>query len=230
MILAFTLICPFCGFEFTFDTGRTEDDTDVLDSEMGELFANDQEPKIKYLRSQVRRLYKEKLPIDRVWQLFEKKWGHVAPNAWHKGAVFGNHNSKRGGDTEVNRQRYLNYLHAINPNPKDPFWLKFHIELEFGTATKKAHQHQESQDQQTHRQQNQQQRKKVFSYEDFPKVQHWWDILQVEPTDTKEDIKAAYRKLAMLYHPDSRNMPVDEANEKMKLINFAYEQVQTYFT
>ena len=140
MVSIFALICPFCGYEFSSGAEEEDDDTGAFDAEMGELFADEQKPKVTYLRTQIRRLYKNRLPIDKVWQLFEKKWGQPAPNEWHKGAVFGKRGSKRGGDTEANRQRYLNYLHQINPNPNDLFWVKFHIELEFGKQKKASNQ------------------------------------------------------------------------------------------
>ena len=182
--------------------------------------SNEQRYELKYLRSQIRRLYKNKLPIDRVWKLFEAKCGHAAPNEWHKGAVFGNRGSKRGGDTEANRHRYLSYLYAVNPNPKDLFWVKFHIELEFGNQKDTSDRT---------RQQHQKQQHNKPSVDNFTKLTNWWDILEVQATDSKEIIKQAYRNLAQKYHPDSQNMPADEANEKMKLINFAYEQAKVNF-
>lgn len=56
--------------------------------------------------------------------------------------------------------------------------------------------------------------KSVLSNHDY------YSILGVQPNATKEDIKKAYRKLAMQYHPDKNPSP--EASEKFKLINQAY--------
>ena len=44
--------------------------------------------------------------------------------------------------------------------------------------------------------------------------------LQVEPSAGLEAIKAAYRRLARLYHPDLNPRP--EAAERMRAINAAY--------
>jgi len=50
----------------------------------------------------------------------------------------------------------------------------------------------------------------------------YYEILQVSKTATKQEIKKAYRKLAMKYHPD-RNPGDKEAEEMFKKINEAYE-------
>src|SRR5919206_1322904 len=50
----------------------------------------------------------------------------------------------------------------------------------------------------------------------------YYDILSVERTATDEEIKGAYRKLAMRWHPD-RNNGSKEAEEKFKAITEAYD-------
>lgn len=51
---------------------------------------------------------------------------------------------------------------------------------------------------------------------------NYYDILGVDKKATPEEIKAAYRKLAMKYHPD-RNQGNEEAAEKFKEVNEAHE-------
>ncbi len=48
-----------------------------------------------------------------------------------------------------------------------------------------------------------------------------YDIFGVSPDASQEEIKAAYRRLAMKYHPD-RNQDKESSDSKMKEINFIY--------
>lgn len=54
-----------------------------------------------------------------------------------------------------------------------------------------------------------------------------YSVLGVEPNASDDEIKQAYRKLARKYHPDNYqdNPLADLAEEKMKEINEAYEQI-----
>lgn len=52
--------------------------------------------------------------------------------------------------------------------------------------------------------------------------ENFYEILGVLQTATKEEIKKAYRKLSLQWHPD-RNPGNAEANSKFQLINEAYE-------
>jgi hypothetical protein len=49
----------------------------------------------------------------------------------------------------------------------------------------------------------------------------YYDIFEISPFASQDDIKNAYRKLAMKYHPD-RNQDKESSETKMKEINFIY--------
>lgn len=55
-----------------------------------------------------------------------------------------------------------------------------------------------------------------------------YQILNIPPTASDEEVKRAYRELARKYHPDNYhdNPLADLAQEKMKEINEAYDQIQ----
>lgn len=52
---------------------------------------------------------------------------------------------------------------------------------------------------------------------------NYYDILGVNKTSSNEEIKKAYRNLALVYHPDKILEHTPENEEKFKIINKAYE-------
>jgi DnaJ family protein B protein 4 len=51
----------------------------------------------------------------------------------------------------------------------------------------------------------------------------YYEILEVERNATEEELKKAYRKLAMKWHPDKNPDNNKDAEIKFKLISEAYE-------
>jgi curved DNA-binding protein CbpA len=54
-------------------------------------------------------------------------------------------------------------------------------------------------------------------------LKDYYQILNVRRNSSAEDIKKAFRRLALRYHPDRNPENVQEAGEKFKEINEAYE-------
>lgn len=57
----------------------------------------------------------------------------------------------------------------------------------------------------------------------------YYKILQVDKNAKEEDLKKAYKKLAMKWHPDKNRNKQNDAESKFKQINEAYE-VSTYLS
>jgi DnaJ like chaperone protein len=64
----------------------------------------------------------------------------------------------------------------------------------------------------------------------IPETDSSYKILEIEPASTNEEVKKAYRRMAMKYHPDKVSHLGDEfrksADEKFKSVNEAYEKIK----
>jgi DnaJ like chaperone protein len=63
----------------------------------------------------------------------------------------------------------------------------------------------------------------------IPKTDWAYDVLEIVPAATDEEVKKAYRKMAVKYHPDKVSYLGEEiqkaANEKFKKVNEAYQLI-----
>jgi DnaJ like chaperone protein len=64
----------------------------------------------------------------------------------------------------------------------------------------------------------------------IPETDSAYKILEIEPASTNDEVKKAYRRMAMKYHPDKVSHLGDEfrktADEKFKKVNEAYERIK----
>jgi DnaJ like chaperone protein len=64
----------------------------------------------------------------------------------------------------------------------------------------------------------------------IPETDSSYKILEIDPASTNEEVKKAYRRMAMKYHPDKVSHLGDEfrksADEKFKSVNEAYEKIK----
>lgn len=64
----------------------------------------------------------------------------------------------------------------------------------------------------------------------IPETDSSYKILEVDPSATDEELKKAYRKMAMKYHPDKVGQLGEEfkkaAEEKFKAVNHAWERIK----
>jgi DnaJ like chaperone protein len=65
----------------------------------------------------------------------------------------------------------------------------------------------------------------------IPETNSSYKILEIDPSSSNDEVKKAYRRMAMKYHPDKVSHLGDDfrriADEKFKKVNEAYEKIKT---
>jgi DnaJ-class molecular chaperone len=64
-----------------------------------------------------------------------------------------------------------------------------------------------------------------MNYEDIDKARK---ILNLDEASTMKEIKASYRRLANIYHPDKNNLAAKNNDEMIKKLNQAYKILLDY--
>jgi superfamily II DNA or RNA helicase len=99
------------------------------------------------------------------------------------------------GANKGDREKYFEYLKPFAPHD---YWIKRHMKLEFGDA------------------------------KGIPKFlanwkEQWWEVLGVDRTASREQVKAVYLSAAKQWHPDI-NLDHAESTIQMQILNLAWEK------
>ncbi len=137
-------------------------------------------------------------------------------------------------DEKVNQQSYEKYYHDDFRNQQKEEWEKEQArqdekdQREFREQEEKR-QHEKKEQHRKYEEQKKQYQEAKQKEKNKPKSR--WDsdsdheILGIEETATKDEIKKAYRRLARIYHPDLALLNKEEAEEIFKKINNAYTRL-----
>ena len=60
------------------------------------------------------------------------------------------------------------------------------------------------------------------------RLEQYYELIGVEKGASEKEIKAAFRQMAFKVHPDVSALPRQEANERIKQLNEAYEYIKEY--
>jgi len=125
IISVWSRVCPECGHEFRSDDTPVQENENLVDAELVEIFTKEDRAKLKFFREAKRTCFKDWVSPSVAITQFLKEYGHIPPDEWHFEAVLTRRYSTK------NKQRFEEWLQAFAPHS---YWLKRQMELEFGTS------------------------------------------------------------------------------------------------
>lgn len=204
----FARFCTECGFEFKksaeeeISSEYTESELD-LDVHMVEYFCREDKQKLARFRYLKKETYHKGDRPESASNQFKEEFGFFPPMDWHLFAVLGRSPSVEQISV------FEEYLKKFAPHE---FWLKIQMKAEFGEKIPGSK-----------RSKGKKQENKQFRFTFPPKVR-WWEVLACSPNASPDEVKIAYRKIALQWHPDICRDVIAEG--KMKEINYAYDEYQ----
>ena len=196
-----TQVCPHCGYEFVKDLESEAKQEDLgLDVELSEYFDEAAKRQVKFLRDAKRFCFTGGMSKDQVTpDLPVDDFKRAYGFIPPKEWHLGACCGLR--PTAAKRAAYEEYLRKF---AKSDHWFNWHMRLEFGPG--EAQSGQQSL---------------------FKEKAKWWEVLGVSDRCGRAEAKAAYRDLALQYHPDVCGE--SDAEEKMKLVNRAWDEACKFF-
>lgn len=121
ILYAFQMRCPKCGYVF-----EQRKKVYFIPS-LQQLLSSEDFERYEFYRDKIRSAYQKNFAPGWAAMVFKEKYGHWPPDAWARGAIFGDNS------TAKNQVAYHSYLQAIaQRKEKSSAWIKRYMDLEFG--------------------------------------------------------------------------------------------------
>lgn len=122
ILYSFQMKCPKCGYLFELPKKV------YLVPGLEQLLSSEDIERYEFYRSKLREAHQKSFAPGWAALVFKERYGHWSPDAWAKGAIFGD------SPTSDQQSSYRNYLLAIaNRLGKPELWIQRYMKLEFST-------------------------------------------------------------------------------------------------